>query len=68
MSRILIVIMHLEMGGAEKSLVNFLNELNPQTTEVDLLLIKKRGILKENEMGTCGLKEKRRGYVRVEIC
>lgn len=45
MKRILIVIMHLEMGGAEKSLVNFLNEWNPQDVEVDLLLIKKRGVL-----------------------
>lgn len=45
MKRILIVIMHLEMGGAEKSLVNLLNELNAQDAEVDLLLIKKRGVL-----------------------
>lgn len=45
MKKILIVMMHLGMGGAEKSLVNLLNELNPQDVEVDLLLIKKHGEL-----------------------
>lgn len=45
MKKVLFVIMHLEMGGAEKSLVNLLNELSPDDVKVDLLLIKKQGIL-----------------------
>lgn len=45
MKKVLIVIMHLEIGGAEKSLVNFLNELSPGDFEIDLMLIKKRGAL-----------------------
>ena len=45
MKKVLFVIMHLEMGGAEKSLVNLLNELSPKDFDVDLLLIKRRGIL-----------------------
>ena len=45
MKKMLIVIMHLGMGGAEKSLVSFLNELRPEEAEIDLLLFKKRGEL-----------------------
>lgn len=45
MKKVLFVIMHLEMGGAEKSLVNLLNELSPDDIAVDLLLIKKQGVL-----------------------
>ncbi len=45
MKEVLIVIMHLEMGGAEKSLVNFLNELKEEDAKIDLLLFKKKGIL-----------------------
>lgn len=47
MKKMLIVMMHLGMGGAEKSLVNFLNELSPNDCKVDLLLFKKEGILLE---------------------
>ncbi len=47
MKKMLIVMMHLGMGGAEKSLVNFLNELSPNDCKVDLLLFKKDGILLE---------------------
>lgn len=45
MKKVLFVIMHLEMGGAEKSLVNLLNELSPDVMDVDLLLIKRQGVL-----------------------
>ena len=45
MKKVLFVIMHLEMGGAEKSLVNLLNELSPDDMDVDLLLIKRQGVL-----------------------
>ena len=45
MKKVLFVIMHLEMGGAEKSLINLLNELSPDDVSVDLLLIKQRGML-----------------------
>lgn len=45
MNRVLIVMMHLGMGGAEKSLVNFLNTLKNDDCEVDLLLFKKEGVL-----------------------
>ena len=45
MKKVLFVIMHLEMGGAEKGLVNLLNELSPNDVSVDLLLIKRRGVL-----------------------
>jgi len=45
MKRVLFVIMHLEMGGAEKGLVNLLNELSPNDISVDLLLIKRKGVL-----------------------
>lgn len=45
MKKVLIVIMHLGMGGAEKSLVNFLNELPRGCGDIDLMLIKKRGAL-----------------------
>lgn len=37
--------MHLEMGGAERSLVNLLNEIDYNEYSVDLLLIKKKGEL-----------------------
>lgn len=47
MKKMLIVMMHLGMGGAEKSLVNFLNELSPEDCMVDLLLFKKEGVLLE---------------------
>lgn len=43
--KLLFVIMHLHMGGAEKSLVNLLNEIDYSEYEVDLLLIKKEGEL-----------------------
>ena len=33
------------MGGAEKSLVNFVNELQPDDADIDLLLFKRRGDL-----------------------
>lgn len=45
MKKMLVVIMYLGMGGAEKSLVNFLNELRPEDVEIDLLLFKKKGEL-----------------------
>ena len=45
MKKVLFVIMHLEMGGAEKSLVNLLNELSPDDMDLDLLLIKRQGVL-----------------------
>lgn len=35
--------MSLQSGGAEKSLVNLLNEMNPQKYEIDLLLFRKTG-------------------------
>lgn len=44
MNNILIVMATLYNGGAEKSLVNFLNELGPNKYNVDLLLFEKRGI------------------------
>ena len=43
MKRILFVMMSLQSGGAEKSLVNLLNEMNPQKYEIDLLLFRKTG-------------------------
>lgn len=43
MKRILFVMMSLQSGGAEKSLVNLLNEMNPQKYEIDLLLLRKTG-------------------------
>lgn len=45
MKKILFVIMHLEMGGAERSLVNLLNEIDYNKYSVDLLLIKRKGEL-----------------------
>ena len=45
MKKILFVIMHLKMGGAERSLVNLLNEIDYNNYLVDLLLIKKEGEL-----------------------
>ena len=43
--KILFVVMHLHMGGAERSLVNLLSEIDYSQYEVDLLLIKKEGNL-----------------------
>lgn len=43
--KLLFVIMHLHMGGAERSLVNLLSEIDYSQYEVDLLLIKKEGDL-----------------------
>lgn len=42
--KLLFVMMHLHMGGAERSLVNLLSEINYNQYEVDLLLIKKKEI------------------------
>lgn len=42
--KVLIAILSLYNGGAEKSLVNFLNELPPNKYNIDLLLLKKEGI------------------------
>lgn len=44
MKKILIVMTTLGSGGAEKSLVNFLNELPPHKYDIDLLLFKKQGM------------------------
>lgn len=41
--KLLFVISALETGGAEKSLVNLLNQLNFEKYDVDLLLFKKQG-------------------------
>lgn len=43
MKKLLFVIYSMGYGGAEKSLVNLLNELPENTYEVDLLLFKKKG-------------------------
>ncbi len=43
MKKILFVIRSLEFGGAEKSLVNLLNELSGDQWQMDLLLFKKKG-------------------------
>lgn len=43
--RILFVMMRLKMGGAERSLINLLNELDYGEFEVDLILLKKMGEL-----------------------
>lgn len=45
MKKLLFVIMHLKMGGAERSLVNLLNEIDYKEYSVDLLLIKREGEL-----------------------
>lgn len=45
MKKLLFVMMHLKMGGAERSLVNLLNEIDYNEYSVDLLLIKKEGEL-----------------------
>lgn len=45
MKDILIVIMNLNMGGAEKSLINMLNEFNREEANIDLLLLKREGLL-----------------------
>ena len=42
--KMLIVMMNLYNGGAEKSLVNMLNEINPNKYEIDLLLFQKKGL------------------------
>lgn len=44
LKKILIVMLSLYNGGAEKSLVNFLNELPEDKYELDLLLFKREGI------------------------
>ena len=44
MKKVLFVISSLEGGGAEKSLVNLLNEMPIAKYEIDLLLLKKTGI------------------------
>ncbi len=44
MKKILIVMTSLYNGGAEKSLVNLLNELPFDKYQVDLLLFMKKGI------------------------
>lgn len=43
--KILFVIMHLHMAGAERSLVNLLNEMDYSKYDVDLILIKEEGEL-----------------------
>lgn len=45
--KILFLILSLYNGGAEKSLVNLLNELDPQKYDVDLMLFRKEGIFLE---------------------
>lgn len=47
MKKILFVIYSLEGGGAEKSLVNLLNEIPEKKYSIDLLLFKKTGIFLE---------------------
>ena len=42
--KLLFIMTSMYNGGAEKSLVNLLNELSPDDFEVDLLLLKRRGI------------------------
>ncbi len=44
MKKILIVMMSLYNGGAEKSLVNMLNALPPEKYSIDLMLFKKQGM------------------------
>lgn len=44
MKSILFVALSLVTGGAEKSLVNLLNELSPDEYDIDLLLFKKEGM------------------------
>lgn len=44
LKRVLIVITSLYNGGAERSLVNFLNELDPNKYTIDLLLFKNKGM------------------------
>lgn len=44
-TRILFVMMRLKMGGAERSLINLLNELDYKKFEADLILLKKTGEL-----------------------
>lgn len=43
MKKILFVMLSLQNGGAEKSLVNLLNEIDPKKYEIDLLLFRKSG-------------------------
>ncbi len=47
MKKILIVMIQLRLGGAERSLINLLQEMDQENCQVDLLLIKKRGELLE---------------------
>lgn len=44
MKKILFVMYDMTSGGAEKSLVNLLNELNPDEFEISLLLFNRKGI------------------------
>ncbi len=44
MKKVLFVMISLYNGGAEKSLVNMLNELPPDRYDIDLLLFKKQGM------------------------
>ena len=44
MKKILVVMSTLYNGGAERSLVNFLNELPQDKYEIDLLLFKREGM------------------------
>ena len=43
-TKVLVVHMSLYNGGAERSLINFLNELSPERFEVDLLLFRTEGL------------------------
>ena len=45
MKKLLIVMMKLDAGGAERSLINFLNTYDTDRYEVDLLLFKREGCL-----------------------
>ena len=42
--KILVVMMNLYNGGAEKSLINFFTELDSKKYDVDLLLFQKKGL------------------------
>ena len=45
--RLLFIVMTMELGGAERSLVNLLNLIDYTRFEVDLLIIKRSGVLLE---------------------
>lgn len=59
--KILFIMTSMYNGGAEKSLVNLLNELNPDEFDVDLLLLKKKGILLPQVPGWVNILEPSRG-------